>query len=54
MEPQDHTFVLSLYDIFKKIQDERGDFVRLDYPEPTITKNPFFHLVNQIDEKMGY
>jgi hypothetical protein len=32
-DPQDHLLLSYLYQIFDKIQKERGDFVRLDYPD---------------------
>lgn len=36
LEPADHSFLVDLHDVFKKIQDERGDSVRLDYDIPVI------------------
>jgi len=46
-DPQDHALLGNLYHIFDKIQSERGDSVRLDYPD-TPSEKVFFPKVQKL------
>jgi hypothetical protein len=50
VDVKDHAFLANLYNVFNKIQRERGDVIRLDYKETP----PVKHYFPKIQEWLGW